>query len=786
MSYQGNIILVKLINCKFKYFLLLCSILLIGFSSCKTTKHIPEDEYLLKRYEVEIKTDDSGINKKELKSYIKQKPNRKILGLKFPLFIYSLSGKDNDKGLSRIFAEMGEEPVVWDEYMTAEAKKQIQYYLENKGYYNSVVEDTVFLSNQKATVKYLIRLNKPYRVSGFSYDIRDTSLQSYIYQDTTDRLIQKGDVFSVEMMERERKRIENILKNNGYYNFSKDFISYIADTTFQNNKVDLTLRVGKYTKKAKDGGIRKVPHKRYKINNIYMFPDYDPKQAIASRQAYMEDLDTTEFQGLHFIYKEKPGVDLKTLVQSNYILPGEWYMQQDVNRTYEHLNSLRIFKLINIKFEELEDSSITDYSKLNCYVYLKKFKMQSYTVELEGTNSSGNLGGAGNFLYRHKNLLNGAENFETKFTGAFEILDPEKFNRLDNTLKLGTEVSLDVPKFIIPFFKSEQFVKKYHPRTSFSAMYNYQERPDYTRTIANLSFGYKWNTSSTLSYFINPFELNILRLPYISDDFSSDIRNSYLKFSYDDHFLSLTSFNMIYNNQNVKKGRDFQYFRLNSELSGNILTAVNELSEAKRINGNYQLFGIRYAQYAKMDLDFRYYDVINGSNRIVYRVFMGGGFPYGNSSALPFVKQYFSGGANSIRAWNVRSLGPGSYTPPDDQSYPNQTADLKFEANMEYRFKMFWILEGAFFVDVGNIWYIEKEGGDLPEETIFKPDDFVNDLAVGTGAGLRLDLSFSVLRLDLGLKFRDPSYPNDAKWLMGNRSISSNTLSWNIAIGYPF
>jgi outer membrane protein assembly factor BamA len=786
MNSLRNIFLEKFSDCKFKHFLLLCFIILIAFPACKTTKHVPEDEYLLKGYEVEIEADGANIDKKELKSYIKQKPNRKILGLKFPLFIYSLSSKDNNKGLSKMFAKMGEEPVVWDEYMTDEAKKQIQYYLENNGYYNSTVEDTVLIANQKATVKYLIRLNKPYKIRHFAYDIRDSSLQSYIYRDTSNRLIRKGDIFSVDKLEKERKRIEQLLKNNGFYNFSKDFVSYIADTSRKNNKVDLTLRISNYTIKDEDGEINKTAHKRYKISNIYMFPDYDPKQAIASRNKYMGNLDTTEFQGLHFIYKGKPGIDLKTLVQSNYILPGDWYMQKDVNRTYEHLNSLRVFKLINIKFEEVENSSSNDYNQLNCYVYLKKFKLQSYTIELEGTNSSGNLGGAGNLLYRHKNLLNGAENFQTKFTGAFEILDPEKFNRLDNTLKLGTEVSLDVPKFIIPFFRSEQFVKKYHPRTSFSAMYNYQERPDYTRTIANLSFGYKWNSSSKLSYFINPFEMNILRLPYISDDFSSDIRNSYLKFSYDDHFLSLTSFNMIYNNQNVRKGRDFQYFRLNSELAGNILTAFNELSSAKRIDGNYKLFGIRYAQYAKMDLDFRYYDVINESNRIVYRLFMGGGFPYGNSSALPFVKQYFSGGANSIRAWNVRSLGPGSYNPPDDRGYPNQTADLKFEANMEYRFKMFWILEGAFFLDAGNIWYIEKKEGDLPEETIFQPENFVNDLAVGTGLGLRLDLSFSILRLDLGLKFRDPSYSRNNKWLIGNRNISSNTLSWNIAIGYPF
>jgi len=746
---------------------------------------VPEDKYLLKGYDIEIESDGADIKKNELKSYIKQKPNRKFLGLKFPLFIYSLSNKDKDSGLSKVFENMGEKPVVWDKYMTEEAKKQIRYFLENKGYYNSTVKDTVVFSGRKAKVKYLIDLNEPYIINNISYDIRDSFLKSYIFQDTTKRLINKGDIFSVEKMETERKRIENLLKNEGFYDFSKDFISYVADTTHIENKVDLTLRVSKYPVKTDDGEIKNISHKRYKINNIYIFPDYSPKQAIAERGEYMENLDTTTINYLNFVYKDDPGIELKTLAQSNYIFPEEWYKQEDVDRTYEHLNSLRIFKLINIRFDKLEQDSLQEENELNCYIYLKKLKLQSYTIELEGTNSSGNLGGGGNLLYSHKSLLNGAENFQTKFTGAFEILDPERFSRLDNTLKLGTEVSLDVPKFIIPFFKSEQFVKRYHPRTSFSAMYNYQERPDYTRTLANLSFGYKWEASSKLSYFVNPFELNILRLPYISGDFFSDIRDSYLRFSYDDHFLSLTSFNMIYNNQSEKKGQDFQYLRLNSEIGGNILTAVNKIADSKKVDGDYQLFGIRYAQYAKMDLDFRYYDVINESNRLVYRIFIGGGFPYGNSNALPFVKQYFSGGANSIRAWNVRSLGPGSYTPEDQRRYPNQTADLKFETNMEYRFKMFWILEGAFFADIGNIWYLEQ-GGDIPEETIFYPDRFFDDLAIGTGFGLRFDLSFSILRLDLGLKFRDPSFSTGEKWLPGNRSISANTLSWNIAIGYPF
>jgi outer membrane protein assembly factor BamA len=394
------------------------------------------------------------------------------------------------------------------------------------------------------------------------------------------------------------------------------------------------------------------------------------------------------------------------------------------------------------------------------------------------------LGGGGNLVYRHKSLFHGAENFETKLTGAFEILDPEKFSRIDNTVKIGAEVSLDVPKFMLPVLKSEAFVKKYHPKTSFSALYNYQERPDYTRTIANLSFGYKWKSSSFMNHFINPVELNILRLPFRSEKFKDAIEATYLQNSYEDHFLSLSSYSLIYNNQNVKKARDFQYFRLNSEIGGNILTGVNHLIGQEKPQEYFELFGIRYAQFFKLDVDFRYYQILDSDSRIVYRFFAGGGLPYGNSEALPFVKQFFSGGANSIRAWNVRSLGPGSYSPEELTGYPNQTGDLKLEANVEYRFSMLWILEGAFFLDAGNIWTIEEH--ENLEGAKFEAGKFVNDMALGTGFGLRFDLSFSVVRLDLGLKLRDPKYPSPEKWLPGSRKISSNTVSWNIAIGYPF
>ncbi len=757
---------------------------LIGLFSCSTTKHVPEGDYLLRRYK--INTKDRKVEKSEIKKYIRQKPNRRFLGLNFPLYLYSLSNPEKQKGLSKWLRKVGEEPVIWDPYLMEESRKQILNHLEKKGYYDSQVRDSVIYDDQKVTVQYNVEAKKPYRVSDVDYRVKDSVLRPFLYPDTANLPVDPGDVFSVELLQQERSMIEGILRDNGFYHFSKDFVSFIADTSARTNQVKLTVEVNPFTIDRGEGALVTRAHQRFQVDSVYIFPNYAPRQAIADRREYIRQLDTIEHKGLKFVYSgPEPGIDLDVIRQSNYIKPGAWYSKEETDKTYQHLNSLRLFQIINIKYQESQSPGDSLAGELDCHIYLRKFKLQSYTIELEGTNSSGNIGGAGNLVYTHKSIFGGAEQFQSKFTGAFEILDQEKFNRIDNTMRLGTEVSLDFPQFLLPFLRSDRFVKQYDPKTNLSAMYNYQERPDYTRTLANVTFGYRWKSKNYLTHYVNPLELNILRLPYLSASFKRNLEEIYLKSSYEDHFLSVTSYSMIYNNQDVQKTRDFQYFRLNAEVAGNVLTAFSKLADFNKVGDHYEIFGIRYAQYFRVDFDFRHYQILDDDERFVYRLFVGTGFPYGNSNALPFVKQYFSGGANSIRAWNVRALGPGGYTPRQDfRGYPNLTGDIKLEANWEYRFKMFWILEGAYFLDAGNIWSLNPRDDRLGAQ--FDPNDFLSEVAIGTGLGLRFDLSFSVLRLDVGLKLKDPSYPPGKRWLPGNRRINKETLSWNIAIGYPF
>ena len=314
--------------------------------------------------------------------------------------------------------------------------------------------------------------------------------------------------------------------------------------------------------------------------------------------------------------------------------------------------------------------------------------------------------------------------------------------------------------------------------------YNYQRRPDYVRTVASATLSYLWRGNRHLTHMVSPIELNLVKIPYKSQQFIDWLEGKYIFYSYQPHLISVSSYSLIFSNQNIQKNRDFVYVRLNTELAGNILWSFYRVANIEEQNGSYALFNTNFAQFARGDIDLRYYNIIDENNSMVYRFFSGIGLPYSNSTALPFEKKYFSGGANSIRAWQVRNLGPGSYIDPDPGYYPNQTGDIKLEANLEYRFKLFWLLEGALFVDAGNIWAITQN--DERQGALFEFDKFYKDIAIGSGIGARFDFSYFVFRLDLGIKTRDPSAIEGKKWILGARKLTSDDLTLNLGIGYPF
>ncbi len=749
--------------------------------SCKPTRFVSENEYLLNK--IKVKNDNKNIDIDEVESYIKQKPNKHLLFVfRFHLAVYNFAhiGKER-KWKTKMGNIIGEEPVIYDNAKTQKSCEQIGAYLKNKGYYYSSVKDSLKLNAKKAKITYYINTGKPYKIRNVNFQVNDEKIKLFIVPDSSSTLLKKGVNFDSDILQNERLRITEKLKSNGYYYFTKEFIEFEADTSIGNYNVDVTIVINNNNVQNGNGAINEK-HKQYLIDTVFFYTDFDPKLALQNRDTYFSGFDTIQKNGYYFVSKKSMYIKPVVLIRTCYLFKDSLYDVRDADRTYRNLTSLKTFKLVNIKFE---NSPKANY--LNSYIQLSPLNKQSYKLEVEGTNSSGNLGIAENVSYQNRNLFGGAQLLDSKVRGAIErqsAVIRENNQQIQqylpfNTIELGGESKLSFPTFLMPF-TLEQFVKKYNPKTIISVSYNYQQRPDYTRTISNATFGYMWNGKKNFKHFFNPIEIDYVNLPYISAKFQNSINGTFLENSYTNHIVTVTSYGFLFNNANFGKKHDNLYIRSQLESSGNILTLYNNINKSKKVDGSYQLFNTRYAQFVKAECDLRYYHKVTKGTKMAYRAFGGVGVPYGNLNVLPFEKRYFAGGASSIRAWPVRSLGPGSY----NDTTNNASADIKIEANLEYRFKLIWVLEGALFVDAGNIWdlhkNIERPGGE------FNANNFYNDVAIGYGVGVRLDFSFFLFRIDFGIKGRDPSQPIGERWLQWHRKIQPSDYSFNLGIGYPF
>jgi outer membrane protein assembly factor BamA len=755
--------------------------------SCSSTRYVPEDKYLLNRSKTENTNRD--IDKSELEEYIRPKPNKRILGVKFYLGLYNLSGT-KDNWLNRWLKKIGEEPVIWNEFDVEKNKERIRLYLTNKSYYHAVVEDTTRFNKRKANVKYEIDPREPFIINKVSWEFRDTTIRKIILSDTINTLLKRGLFFDSDVIQQERTRIETYLKTLGYYNFSKELINFVADTTREDLKVDLTVIVDEYK--------LNVPNRKYRIDNVFILSDFNQKDALIDYKEYLKTLTESVFNNYRFLYHDRLKIDPDVITQSVYVIPGRLYNINDVSQTYQHLSSLRIFKTVNIFFEEenQENEYMQDDYPLNCYIQLTPATLQAYSFELEGTNSSGNIGAAGNLSYQHRNLFGGAENLNIRLRGSIEFLrkiDTSNVQNLKGTgivYEAGIDARLTLPQFLLPF-RTENFIRKYNPKTRISLAFNQQRRPDYTRRLSNAGFGYTWSNFPFISHIVNPIDINYVKMLQMDSSFIEEIKNTYLEHSYEDRLITSTSYSFIFNNQDIKKPGSYTYFRLNAEQAGFLLSGGYHLFGTPDKSGYYELAGNEYAQFLKCDFDIRHYSIIDNKTSFVYRFFAGVAWPYGNSVAIPFEKQYFTGGANGIRAWPVRNLGPGTYQ-ETRSVFPNATADIKLEGNLEYRFKLLWILEGALFLDAGNIWAIHED--DNRPGAVFKFNSFYKQIAIGTGFGIRMDFSFFIFRFDLGVKARDPSIPAELggpRWVIFNRPPGSQYnfryfTTLHLAIGYPF
>lgn len=777
------------------YILLLTSLLV----SCSTTKYVGENEYLLDK--VEIVSDKNVYKSSDLKSYLRQQPNLKVFGfLKAPLYVYGWSGRNDKKWINRQLKKLGEPPVILDTLLVQQSASELERFFVNKGYVNAEVDVSIDTSRvKKALVTYNIKENEPYRIRNYSMNLSQPALDSiarlkprersafanafHSSQDEYNTLVHPGALFDRDMLEKERQRITTLLRRRGYYAFNRDNLAYVADSSLNSRQVDLDMYLKPYRKVLPDGSVVEVPHVPYYINDITVVIAQDLSQR-ALRENDLLPRDTVEVDGIKIVYpKGKQLIRPKALRNAIYMTPGRRFNERSIDQTYASFAALGALKNINIRFSEFEE---LDTMKLDCEIMVMPSKLQGVGFEVEGTNSSGDFGFASSLSYQHRNLFHGSELFSAKVRGAYESLSGSNERGLQNYWELGVETSIRFPRFIFPFL-SESFKRKIRASTELKLSYNMQTRPEYERAIVSGGWSYIWQdrNNSLARHTIRLIDIDYVYLPRINSAFKDLLPESIALYNYSDQFIMSTGYTYSFNNYSPQnRQRNTHSLRVSLETAGNLLHGLSRLAKSKKNeNGHYELFGIDFSQFVKADVDFSKSIVLDSRNKIAFHVGVGIGFPYGNTEMLPFERRYFSGGANSVRGWSVRELGPGSMPLTDSTTFALQAGDIRLDLNLEYRTKLFWKFELAAFIDAGNIWTI-RNYEDQPNGN-FDFSRFYKEIAVSYGLGIRLDFDFFLLRFDMGMKAYNPQETGKRKWAITRPNFHDN-FAWHFAVGYPF
>lgn len=729
--------------------LVICAVIIFICTSCSTTKFVPDGKYLLT--DVKIETDNKNVNTSQMEQYINQKANTKWFSLfAVPLGTYNLSGRDSTKWINRILKRLGEEPVLFDTLKAEMSRKNLGTVMQNMGYLHADVSLKTIANDKKIKVIYTLHTGKPYFIGNIEYDIYDKNIAQILdMKNENNRGLKKGMIFSINNLENERKRITNILSDSGYYKFNKDYIIYEADSTRTNDSIDVNLKLMKFRANSKSP---EKDHNRYYINKVN-FTSADGDKIKLRRSVLSDNLAIKE---------------------------GAPFCEHDLQTTYNNFARLQAVKYTNIRFEELPDTSL-----LNCNIQLSTNKPNTISFQPEGTNTAGDLGAAASLTYENRNLFHGSEMLSIQLRAAFEAITGLEGYQAEDYEEYNIEGRLMFPRFIAPFL-SENFRRNSNAHSELTVNYNLQNRPEFHRRVFTAAWKYLWNAPKQNStYRFDLIDLNYVYMPWISEKFKEDYldddsnRNAILRYNYEDLFIMKMGFGMTYNN-------GVHAIKANIETSGNILSLLSGVSKFdKNSQGQYTLFNIAFAQYVKADFDYTRLFTFDWCNSLALHFGFGIAYPYGNSKILPFEKRYFSGGANSVRGWNVRELGPGKFKGTDGRiDFINQTGDMKLDFNLEYRTALFWKFNGAFFIDAGNIWtlrsYADQPGGQ------FKFDEFYKQIAVSYGLGIRLNLDYFILRLDMGVKAINPAYTTTEEHYPIISPNFKRDFSLHFAVGLPF
>jgi outer membrane protein assembly factor BamA len=740
-------------------------------TSCSTVRVIPDNSSRLKENKISLPK-SCDIEMSSLEPYIRQKPNTRFLfGLNPFLAIYNWSnGKDD--GWDKFVKSIGQPPVIYDSTLTARSTENIENHLEYIGYYNSSVTSSSRTKSRKTTVTYSIDPGFRFTIKSIGYDIKDTNVRDYILKDTLGRLLNIGDYLSESLLTTESERIASMMREAGYYNFTSSYIVFKADTSYQTMEAELKLIIENYTRNESDKEAK--AHKKYNINRVKIITDYNPTR----RRGDLNELpDSLVYNGVTISYTGKPNFRPSALLRINRIEPGAPYKESIVNTTYSRLVSLRYFSGVTIQFDDVTSTgeSVDEPGTVDCTIRLTPSKSQGYKINLEASSNSNNLFGISPAIsYYHKNIFKGGEWFNLGLMGNFQ----SRLNYPVRSTELGISAGLSVPSFLL---LPDRIFSSTLPRTEITTSYNYHNRPEFTRNLISVNFGYNWQMGERFFYRLNLVQLSIIKLFNLSSQFYQSLSDPFLKNAYKNHFDMGAGVTLYYTTDPSPNPKSsYFYLRMANDISGNLLSFFNH-SMPKDSTGARTIWRTAYAQYYRGDLTMGYTWKTGDKTSFATRFNLGAGYAYGNSSTIPYEKLFYAGGANSMRGWQARSLGPGSAPVDTTFSIANQTGDIKLELNAEYRFPLFWKLEGALFTDIGNIWNLKAEPG--KEASLFKIGDFYKTLAFNWGVGARLNLEFLILRLDLGMVTYDPRIKI---WNGPKNWFKKDTYSLQFGVGYPF
>lgn len=779
----------SLTNCKSVLVLLMFTILA---TSCSVSRKVERrGGYLLTKNI--IKVDRQGIEQSDLLNFAQPKPNRKFLGLiRSRVWLWDATIKKPNRGFNKwILKNFAEQPVLLDTAMAHNSLIPMKQYLINKGYFNSSVTSSVKIKKSRAEVTYTTHTAEPFKFGEITWDISDDTISGMIMKDVDESLLKSGNQYDAYLMSYERDRLTQLLKNNGYYAFTSDYVFLEVDTLKTQGIAHVKIIV-----KNKEQGSKEDKHKRYLLNKILVNTD-SPGLLTDT----VSNFDTITYNrtnapsmvpDLYVIYQDKLKLRPEALARAVHVRPGEYYSQKNINLTYNRLQNLGLTRYVSINLFPPKDTVIKlngAQELLDTEIKMVKAPVSMFTIEAEGTNASGFMGIGASVNYQNRNIFMGAETWRIRAFGSFEtrptlIGDDGSFGGIFNSVGWGFETGIDFPTLLspIPVITRDQNARL---KTSLNLGFSYELRSEYERNLAKLSLVYEWNATPTSRHFLSPIDLSSVSI-IRTDEFTNyltQLEDPRFLNQYTNHLVLASKYSFVFNNQNITDRRNFSYFRINLESAGNLLNLVSSITSADRDQeGKYTLFDLKYAQYVRTDWDFRYYKPIAEKQRLVYRLAFGIGIPYGNSISLPFEKGFFAGGANGMRGWAVRSLGPGEYKPDNTKKFEN-VGDLWAEGNIEYRFPLYRYLNGGLFTDIGNIWLLKENQDFVGGKFTF--DRALKSLAWDAGFGIRFDFSIFVFRIDGAVQLYNPGKEIDNRFITSS-PFELRDINWNFGIGYPF